>query len=161
MTKKRRIIKLTSIFPAPKHLVFELLQEFKTLSKIAYPYITFTPMNDSEDLLWKEGNTFIFKTKLFGFIPFGTHTIHVVEFNKDKRIYTNESNTYVPIWNHEIILKNVNNTQTKYTDIVEIYAGWKTYFVYIWAKLFYVHRQKKWIKLIHNKMMYERRSLSL
>ena len=36
----------------------------------------------------------------------------------------------------------------KYTDIVEIDAGWKTVFVYLWAVCFYMHRQKKWIKLL-------------
>ncbi len=57
---------------------------------------------------------------------------------------------YVPVWNHEIILNKIDETKTEYTDIVEIYAGWKTDFVYIWAKLFYAHRQKKWIKILNN-----------
>lgn len=32
---------------------------------------------------------------------------------------------------------------TKYTDIVDIDAGWKTVFVYLWAVCFYSHRQKE------------------
>ncbi len=72
-----KIVKHTSVFPASKSQVFELLQEFETLSQIAYPYITFNPVDNSKNLLWKEGETFVFKAKLLGFIPFGTHTINV------------------------------------------------------------------------------------
>ncbi len=151
MKKKSKIVELTSVFPASKAEVFGLLQEFKTLRKIAYPYITFKPVNNSKKLLWKAGETFVFKTKLLGIITFGTHRIQVIEFNIDKRIYTNEQNTYVPIWNHEIVLKESGKQQTEYTDRVEIYAGWKTYFVYLWAKLFYAHRQKKWIRILNNR----------
>ncbi len=150
MNNKRKIVKLTSVFPASKEEVFKLLQEFKMLSQIAYPYITFKPVNYSEKLIWKEGETFVFRAKLLGIIPFGIHKINVISFSQDKGIYTNEQNTYVSIWNHEIVLKELVEQKTEYTDIVEIYAGWKTYFVYIWAKLFYAHRQKKWIKILNN-----------
>lgn len=42
----------------------------------------------------------------------------------------------------------IDDNVTEYTDEVEIYAGWKTPIVYLWAKMFYGHRQKKWIKLL-------------
>lgn len=29
-----------------------------------------------------------------------------------------------------------------------IHAGWKTVFVWLWAKMFYAHRQRKWIRLL-------------
>ncbi len=150
MYEKSKIVKITSMFPASKKEVFGLLQEFKMLSQIAYPYITFTPINDDENFLWKEGETFVFRVKLLGYIPFGIHKINVIEFKENTRIYTNEQNTYVPVWNHEIVLKELGKQKTKYTDIVEIYAGWRTYFVYLWAKLFYAHRQRKWIRIINN-----------
>lgn len=47
------------------------------------------------------------------------------------------------------MLHSKNSTETEYTDEVEIGAGWKTPFVYLWAKAFYSHRQKKWIKLLN------------
>lgn len=84
---------------------------------------------------------------MFCILPFGTHTIHVIDFKKDG-IYTNESNTFVPVWNHRIELKDNGNGTTEYSDEVEICAGWKTFFVWMWAKSFYSHRQKKWIRLL-------------
>jgi hypothetical protein len=123
----------------------------QTLQYIASPYATFTPINGSDELIWKEGETFSFRFKLFGVIPFGIHTIKVIDFDEATyRIYTNESNTHVPIWNHSILLKPLGDNGSQYTDEVEIYAGWKTPFVYLWAKRFYAHRQKKWLKLLNS-----------
>ncbi len=145
---KSKTVNASSIFPASKDQIFDLLKDFETLSQIARPYVSFEPIDGETDLIWQEGKTFVFKTKLFGFIPFGSHKIKVLEFNKN-RIYTNESNTFVPTWNHEIVLEEIDQNQTKYTDKVEIFAGWKTPFVYLWAKLFYHHRQRKWIEILN------------
>ncbi len=145
---KSMTVRESKIFPASKDKVYEILKNFDILKKITYPYISFEPINNSEDLEWKVGETFVFKAKLLTVIPFGTHTIHVLEFDKDKRIYTNEVNTYVPVWNHEVRLEELADGATKYIDIVEIYAGWKTVFVYAWAKLFYRHRQRKWVRIL-------------
>jgi len=148
---KRKTIIKTSRFPASEKNVFNKLKSMQTLQYIASPYATFTPINGGGDLNWKEGETFSFHFKLFGVIPFGVHTIKVIDFDeKTYRIYTNESNTYVPIWNHSILLKPLGDDGSQYTDEVEIYAGWKTPFVYLWAKCFYAHRQKKWVKLLSN-----------
>ncbi len=78
MVKKRQTVQITSVFPTHRSKVFKLLQEFETLNQIAYPYITFKPIDNNEKLLWKEGETFVFKAKLLGIIPFGIHTIKVI-----------------------------------------------------------------------------------
>ena len=125
-------VKKTSIFPASKKKVFSRLLKLKTLQYIAYPYG--------------------FKFRLFGVIPFGTHTIHVIRFGLDEGIYTHEGNEHVPTWNHEIILEELQGNRCRYTDKVDIDAGWKTIFVWMWANCFYTHRQKKWIKLLSRKI---------
>ena len=42
----------------------------------------------------------------------------------------------------------LDSSHTKYTDKVEILAGWKTPFIWLWANAFYAHRQRKWITLL-------------
>ena len=69
-------------------------------------------------------------------------------FSIEEGIYTYESNKHVPVWNHEIILEKIDENTTKYADVVEIDAGWKTVFVCMWAKCFYGHRQRKWKRLL-------------
>lgn len=141
-------IKKTVAFPVKKSKVFELLQRFDTLAYIAKPYATFESVDGQTELVWEVGKSFSFDFKMFGFIPLGVHVINVKEFNPDNT-YTNEGNLFCPVWNHRIILKETADGKTEYTDEVEIGAGWKTPFVYLWAKAFYSHRQKKWIKLLN------------
>ena len=71
-----KTVKKTSIFPASKKKVFSRLLKLKTLQYIAYPYATFTPMDGADSMSWEVGSTSRFKFRLFGVIPFGTHTIH-------------------------------------------------------------------------------------
>ena len=145
---KTRTVKKTSIFPANTHAVFCELQKLSTLQYIAAPYASFTPTAGAEGLLWDAGRTFSFHFRLFGMIPYGTHVIHVRRFDEGE-IYTNEGNEHVPTWNHRITLKATDGGGTEYTDEVEIGAGWKTTAIWLWAKAFYAHRQRKWIKLLN------------
>ena len=144
------IVIKTSIFPASKEEVFEKLQKLKLLQYIAWPYATFTPVGEKL-AVWRAGTSSAYRFRLFGIIPFGTHRIHVIRFDKDEGIYTQEGNEYVPTWNHRIVLEEIAPGQCLYSDIVEIKAGWKTIFVFLWAKCFYAHRQRKWIRLLSKK----------
>lgn len=141
-------VRKTSVFPASKEEIFRKLQRLKTLQYIAYPMATFTPVDRNHRLRWKEETASSYKFRLFGIIPFGIHTIRVIYFDLEKGIYTNESNTHVPVWNHKILIEKMDDKNTRYTDIVDIEAGWKTVFIYLWAVCFYSHRQRKWIELL-------------
>jgi hypothetical protein len=145
-------VKKSSVFPAAKDEIFRRLQKLKTLQYIAHPYATFKSVDDAEELTWQEDSAFAFHFKLFALIPFGVHTIKVIQFDIEKGIYTQEGNKHVPVWNHKIILEKIDENTTKYTDIVEIQAGWKTLFVYLWANCFYAHRQRKWKRLLKRKI---------
>ena len=144
----KMIVKKTSFFPATRSKVFALLQRFDTLVYIAKPYAEFKSIDGQTKLVWEVGRSFSFHVKLFGFITLGVHTINFKEFSLDN-IYTNEGDPFCPIWNHRIILKESTDGKTEYTDEVEIEAGWKTPFVYLWAKAFFSHRQKRWIRLLN------------
>ena len=149
MKNSRKVVK-TSVFPASKEEVFCKLQKLRLLQYIAKPYATFTPIGEQISV-WKAGTSSEYKLRLFGVIPFGTHKINVISFDIDNGIYTHEGNEHVPVWNHKIVLKEIDDKQCLYSDIVEIDAGWKTLFVYLWAKCFYAHRQRRWIKLLKSK----------
>jgi len=145
--KNKTVIK-TSLFPASKSIVFGEIKKLSTLQYIAFPYAAFMPVNGQNDLIWQSGEIFDFRFRLFGIIPLGIHRIAVVDFDEESGIYTKEGNKHVPVWNHRIIIEPTDRNTVRYTDEVEINAGWKTPFVYLWAKQFYSHRQKKWIKLL-------------
>ena len=140
------IVRKTSLFLSCREAVFEKLQRLDTLQYIAAPYASFVPVNEITDLVWRVGSTSSYRFKLLGVIPFGTHTICIERFDIDG-IQSREHNEHVPVWDHKITLRDVGN-QTEYTDEVDIKAGWKTLFIWIWAEAFYGHRQRKWIKLL-------------
>jgi len=150
MPEKRQVIAMTvqktSIFPAKRSDVFARLQRLETLQFIAMPYASFAPADAQTDNVWRVGGVSSYRFRLFGVIPFGTHTIQIERFDEDE-IQSRESNEHVQVWDHRITLKDLG-IQTEYTDEVEIRAGWKTFFVWLWAKAFYAHRQRKWIRLL-------------
>lgn len=141
-------VRKTSVFSATEKEIFKRLKRLKTLQYIAWPMAAFTPVNENHELVWKEGTESSYRFKLFGVIPFGIHTIKVIHFGVKQGIFTNESNTHVPVWNHRILIEKMDDSNTRYTDIVDIEAGWKTVFIYLWAVCFYSHRQKRWKRLL-------------
>ena len=143
------IVRKTSVFPAPRDEVLSRLQRLETLQYIAAPYATFTPVSGTADFKWEAGASSEYRFKLFGIIPFGIHTIRIERFDQDG-IQSREHNRHVPVWDHLITLKDLGD-RTEYTDEVVIRAGWKTVFVWLWAKAFYAHRQRKWIRLLQKK----------
>jgi hypothetical protein len=147
--KTKKIVK-SSLFPANKEEIFLKLQKIETLQYIAKPFARFIPLDDNQSIKWKEGAKLSFRLYIFGFIPFGTHKIDVISFDKDSGISTLENNKHIPIWNHQIYLEPVDEGTTRYSDEVEIGASWKTPFVALWAKAFYTHRQRKWKRLLRN-----------
>ncbi len=142
------IVNKTSIFPSAKKVIFKKLLELETLQYIAFPYATFTPLDVDSSFKWGVGTTSSYKFKLFGFIPMGIHKIKIERFDETTGVSSKEGNKFVPVWNHEIFLEEIDKTHTKYTDKVTIKAGWKTFFVWLWANAFYAHRQRKWKKLL-------------
>ena len=139
---------ISSLFPASADVTWERLCQIETLRYVAAPYASFAA-EGSGDTLWREGETTRYHLKLFGFLSFGMHTIRMVQFDKiSHTIYTEEHNKSVPVWNHRITLEAGSGGYTRYTDEIEICAGWKTIFVYWWSILFYRHRQKRWLDLL-------------
>ena len=142
------IVQKTSVFPAGRDAVFQKLHKLETLQYIAWPFATFEPVDNAVPT-WTVGGTFSYRFRLFGVIPFGTHTIHIVRFDPES-IRSREANEHVPVWNHDIIMEPVDANHTEYTDRVEIRAGWKTAFIWVWANAFYAHRQRRWIRLLRD-----------
>ncbi len=145
---RTKTVSVSSIFPATPEQIWERIARVETLQYIAAPYAAFTPVDESNVLLWQEGEAAQFRLYLFGFLPLGVHTIRVRRFDRAAgMISTEEGNRHVPVWNHEISIRPVEEG-VNYTDTVAIGAGWKTGVVYAWSKLFYRHRQRKWEKLL-------------
>lgn len=145
----RRVV-VTSEFEANRENIWYKIQDIDTLREICKPKASFVSY-DNTSPTWKEGKTFRFKMFLHGFIPVGKHTINVIKMDKSTgEIVTNEYNKKVTIWNHYIHMEEISPNVTRYTDMVDLYAGGLTALSAWWTLKFYKHRQKKWQKITKN-----------
>lgn len=148
-TISTKCISISSCFPAKADVIWELLQKIETLQYIAAPYAYFRRTDPSADMIWREKAVFHFKLRIFGFIPVSLHTIQINTFDRATYLVkSTESNRFVSVWKHTIILKPGDDGTTGYTDEVEIGAGFLTSMISLWSKFFYKHRQKKWRRLL-------------
>ena len=145
----RRVV-VTSEFEANRENIWCKIQDIDTLREICKPKASFVSY-DNTSPTWKEGKSFCFKMFLHGFIPVGKHTINVIKMDKSTgEIVTNEYNKKVTIWNHYINMEEISPNVTRYTDMVDLYAGGLTALAAWWTLKFYKHRQKKWQKIAKN-----------
>lgn len=143
MTRRGNRVVVTSVFETDIENIWCKIQDIDTLREICKPKASFISY-DNIPLIWKEGETFYFRMFLHRFIPIGKHTINVIKIDKNQRkIVSNEYNKRVTVWNHYIQMEKITEIITRYTDSVELYAGYLTPFVAWWTLKFYKHRQKK------------------
>ena len=106
------IVQKTSVFPAAKETVFRKLQQLETLQYITKPYAAFEPIGEAVST-WAVGSTSACRFRIFGVIPYGTHT---------SGVSSREGNEHVPVWNHDIRLIEKDENHTQYTDRQCIYV---------------------------------------
>ena len=116
------------------------------LEFVAKGMIKFKSINGDFPKQWQVGQTYGFKTLVFGIIPFGgIHYLFVAQLDdKNYILSTKEWDNGAKIWNHTISLSDLGDGKINYEDSIIIYAGMMTGFVASFAKLFYKHRQKRW-----------------
>ena len=125
---------------------WQIVQTSKLLQFISYSKIKFKPIGGSFPILWKQGDTVSTKMLLFGFVPFGgIHSLYFEKIdNQNKVLQTREKDDSAKVWDHKISLIKLDEKKIIYQDLIIIYGGTLTFFITIWAKSFYKHRQKRW-----------------
>jgi hypothetical protein len=101
---------------------------------------------------WSNGD-YVSRLTVFGIIPFGEQTIGIridparQEEHKHYELLDDGHSKLIPTWRHLIRIE-ANGNQTLYTDELELRAGLLTPFVWLFALVFYSHRQRRWRKLV-------------
>ena len=116
------------------------------LEFVAKGMINFKSVNGSFPKQWKVAQTYGFKSRVFGIIPFGgIHYLFVEKIDDiNYMLSTKEWDSGVKIWNHLITIRKLDDGKIYYEDSITIYAGIMTGFITTFAKRFYKHRQKRW-----------------
>ena len=95
---------------------------------------------------WEVGQSYGFKTLVFGIIPFGgIHylLVHKID-NSNYTLSTKEWDNGAKVWNHLITMRKLGDDNIYYEDSITIYAGTMTEFITSFAKQFYKYRQQRW-----------------
>jgi len=141
---------IATIMQAESNKMWEELQKISSLMYVAAPVIIFKFQDGCRlPASWEIGREYQLKIFAFHIVPFGKHYIVVKSINaKNKEIFTNESGSLTKTWNHFVRVETLDKKRLKYTDEIEIKAGMLTVFIWMFAQVFYRHRQRKWKKLL-------------
>jgi hypothetical protein len=157
--KKIKAKKLTvhSEVPIDIDAAWENLKTPALLEFVAKGMIKFKSVNGDFPKQWEVGKTYGAKMRIFGFIPFGgVHYLSIKKIdNENYTISTNEWDEGAKVWNHDVVMRDIGNGSIYYEDAITIYGGIMTGFITSFAKIFYIHRQKRWQIVAFNKLKFE------
>jgi len=146
------IARITSIFDCTEEKFWKKIIEPKSLQYVASPILSFHPIAGSDfNSDWVTDKTYELKLRFLNIIPLGRHIIKVITISKESNtLVTNESGTLTPVWNHTVQFRQIEHGRLLYTDEIGIGAGLLTPAIWVFAHLFYRHRQKRWKTLLTN-----------
>ncbi|MFO7846240.1 MAG: hypothetical protein ACQETF_11215 [Bacteroidota bacterium] len=130
--------------------LWKKIEKPKSLEFVAAPVLKFIPVGtDDFDDPWEINRDYNLKLYLFGLIPLGSHNIRLLKADKRRNIIeSREKGLLTRVWNHTITFHEVGDRKVHYTDKIEIKAGVLTPVIYVFAQLFYRHRQRRWKRLL-------------
>jgi hypothetical protein len=133
-----------------EHALWQLISKPQSLQFVASPILGFTPLEPGAlDGEWQVGREYRLKLYLLRVIPLGQHSIELVQIDREHNsISSRERGQLTRVWNHNIFFEETSPGRLSYTDQIEIRAGWLTPFIWMFAQLFYRHRQRRWKVLL-------------
>ncbi|MFM7785273.1 MAG: hypothetical protein ACKPE6_11630 [Gammaproteobacteria bacterium] len=121
----------------------------RLLEYVAAPLLRFSPVDGGRfPPVWAEGSHRV-RLRLFGRLPFGEQAI-VISFPpcaEGVAIHDAGHSALIPVWDHLITLVPVESG-VRYRDQLEVKAGLLTPFIWLFAQVFYRHRQRRWRRLV-------------
>lgn len=151
ITQKRKLkVRVSTQFACTEDELWQKIAEPSSLQVVSSPILRFVQQNEADlEAEWQVNRPYSLKLYLLKFIPLGEHTITLVKIDRERnRIISRESGQLATVWNHMISFYEVEPWLVHYTDEIEIKAGWLTPAIWLFAHLFYRHRQRRWKKLL-------------
>lgn len=133
---------------APAEAVWGAVKKPRTLFYVTRGFLGFSG-SDHFPLEWEPGQKVETRLWFFHILPGWKHILTVAEVNdREKLIRSHEYGGFYT-WDHTIRVMR-NSSGCIYSDEIEVHAGFLTFFIWIFANLFYRHRQMRWRILARN-----------
>ena len=149
-------VDISTNLPCKLDDVIKHVKSSRLLLYIAKPLVSFVPITPSQlPKVWKEG-TYWVSLYLYCIIPFGKQAV-VISYPSYApfTLRDNGHSELIRKWDHVITVEPSNNG-THYRDRVTIEAGILTPFIWLFAQLFYRHRQRRWRQLVEREFDYDK-----
>lgn len=141
-------LKVSTELPAPADRVWDLAKLSGTLVYVSRGMLGFAGA-ERLPMEWEKGMEVETRLLFFGVVPGWRHRLTFVEVDDERRrLATREGGGIVRRWDHVISVAPLDGKRCRYADDVEIEAGLLTPFVWLFANLFYRHRQRRWRSLL-------------
>lgn len=139
--------------------LWQKIVEPASLQFVASPVLRFVPVQEGGlSGEWQAGVPYPLRLYFLRFIPLGRHTIRLVKIDRESNTIVSQENGHLArVWNHTICFREAAPGMVSYTDKIEIQAGWLTPAIWLFAHLFYRHRQRRW-KVLLRKSHSERKN---
>lgn len=146
------LVKVSTTLPCTSAELWRKIIEPASLQFVASPILAFVPQSDGDlSGQWQVDTPYHLKLYFLKIIPLGRHTIKLVKLDKETNtIISRESGHLARVWNHTISFHDREPGSLNYTDEIEIKAGWLTPGIWLFAQLFYRHRQRRWKVLLRS-----------
>jgi hypothetical protein len=147
-------VHVESIFDCPPEMVWAEVQTPRLLLEVIRPLLRFVPPRGTQfPANWKAGQTFFGRTYVLSLLPFGLHSILIERVDaKQREIQSRERDRWIRRWDHLISVRETEDGRTRYSDEIEIQAGVLTPLVWLFAQVFYRHRQRRWRRVVQRLM---------
>lgn len=151
-------LECTSLFPCSVEVLQAELAKPQLLLHVAAPMLDFVPVDPPEfPATWSPGSYSV-RLLVGGRVPIGDHTLVPQDVPAEAAPLVWDDQGYsglIKVWRHRILLEDVHG-MTRYHDRVEVRAGLLTVPAWLFAWLFYTHRQRRLGRLITARFDYER-----
>lgn len=140
------IVQRETVLPCTPDAAWREVKRPALLIEVAHPLVTLKPVEPATfSAEWPAQQRVQLRSYLLQFIPLGLRTLYFEQIDNDARvIQTREHDRLIRKWDHRIEIRPNGDGKTRYSDTVEIDAGLVTLPVWLFARVFYWHRQRRW-----------------
>lgn len=142
-------VDLTTVLSCSFEQAVAHVQTTRLLQYVAHPLVNFSPVGEAGfPALWTVGTHWV-NLRLLGVIPLGRQAI-VISFPSGEsgfRLRDSGHSALITAWDHLITIEQCTDG-VRYRDEVQVRAGILTPFVWLFAEIFYRHRQRRWKSLV-------------
>jgi hypothetical protein len=154
-------LEISTTLDCPIDRVWQELNTSRLLLRIVHPLVVFEPLTPHRlPTTWEVGRYQV-RIWMFGVWPMGKQWIDIsyplANYTPEVREFhlrDNGTGEVIKRWDHLIMLRELPNKQTHYTDQLEVEAGLLTPVIWSYAQMFYRHRQRNWRRLVQTDFVY-------